>query len=244
MGTIVRDMGTTGRRRTTDAEPATILFGNTRRRVLGWLLGHADETFYLRQIVRQTGSSQGGVQRELEALTRAGLLRRTVQGRQVYFQANRESPIFPELETLFLKTAGVADVLREALAALGDRVIVAFVFGSAARGALRPASDVDLLVVGDLPFEAVVNALGEAQRRLGREVNPTVYPPDEFRTKIRAKHHFLTTVLHEPRVFVIGGPSELVGLGVKRLADSAQNKPKRDLRPARYRRARPRRQRR
>lgn len=227
-----------------DREPGTVLFGRTRRRVLGWLLGHPDEAFYLRQIVRYAGAGQGAVQRELDLLTRAGLIRRTVQGRQVYFQANRESPIFRELQALFLKTAGVADVLREALAPVADRVLAAFVFGSAARGELRADSDIDLLVVGDVPFEGVANALTEAQARLGRDVNPTVYPPEEFRAKIRAEHHFLTTVLGEPRVFVIGGPDELGGLGAKRLADSSPNEPQRNTRSARSRRARPRRQRR
>lgn len=225
-------------------EAATVLFGRTRRRVLGWLLGHPDEAFYLRQIVRQAGVGQGAVQRELDLLTRAGLLRRTVQGRQVYFQANRESPIFPELQALFVKTAGVADVLREALGPVAARVLVAFVFGSAARGELRADSDIDLLVVGDVPFESVANALAEAQERLGRDVNPTVYPPEEFRAKVRAGHHFLTTVLQEPRVLVIGGPDELAGLGTKRLADSSRNEPERNTRPTRRRRARPRRQRR
>lgn len=236
-------MSTTSGPKTPKSEPPTELFGRTRRRVLGWLLGHPGEAYYLRQIVRYAGAGQGAVQRELGVLTRAGLLRRTVQGRQVYFQANRESPIFPELQALFLKTAGVADVLREALAPLADRVAVAFVFGSAARGQLRAASDIDLLVVGDVPFEGVANALAEAQKRLGRDVNPTVYPPDEFRAKIRAGHHFLTAVLREPRVFVIGGPDELGGLGAKRLADNSPNKPERNTRSARSRRARPRRQR-
>jgi predicted nucleotidyltransferase len=212
--------------------------------VLGWLLGHPDEAFYLRQIVRHAGSGQGAVQRELDLLTRAGLLRRSVQGRQVYFQANRESPIFPDLQALFLKTAGLADVLREALAPLTDHVLVAFVFGSAARQQLRADSDIDLLVVGDVPFGRVASALAEAQKRLGRDVNPTVYPPGEFRAKIRGKHHFLTTVLQEPRLFVIGGPDELGGLGAKRLADSPPNEPERDTRSSRSRRPRPRRQRR
>lgn len=225
-------------------EPATVLFGRTRRRVLGWLLGHPNEAFYLRQIVRQAGVGQGAVQRELDLLTRAALLRRTVQGRQVYFRANHESPIFPELQAIFLKTAGVADVLREALRPVAARVLVAFVFGSAARGELRADSDIDLLVVGDLSFESVADALAEAQRRLGRDVNPTVYPPDEFRLKIRAGHHFLTTVLQGPRVFVIGGSDELAGLGAKRLADGSPNEPERNSRSARRRRARPRRQRR
>ncbi|MGH7392937.1 MAG: nucleotidyltransferase domain-containing protein [Candidatus Rokuibacteriota bacterium] len=236
-------MGTIDDAKAGQHQPASVLFGRTRRRVLGWLLGHPDEMFYLRQIVRHAGAGQGAVQRELGLLTRAGLLRRTVQGRQVYFQANRESPIFRELQAVFLKTVGVADVLREALAPIADRVLVAFVFGSAARGELRADSDIDLLVVGDAPFESVAGALAEAQERLGRDVNPTVYPPDEFRTKIGAGHHFLTTVLQGPRVFVIGGPDELGGLGTKRLADSSPNEPERNARSARSRRARPGRQR-
>lgn len=225
-------------RQVPDVDPATLLFGSTRRRVLGWLLGHADEPYYLRQIARHTGTAVGAVQRELELLTSAGLLRRTVQGRQVYFQANREAPIFPELQGLFAKTAGLADVLRDGLASLGEQVVVAFVFGSAARGELRPGSDIDLLVVGDAGFEEVVGALAGAQERLGRDVNPTVYPPMEFGTKLRAGHHFLTTVLKGPRMFIVGGDDELVGLGAKRLADKAPDQPKRDPRSATGRRTR------
>jgi predicted nucleotidyltransferase len=200
---------------------ASVLFGRTRRRLLGWLLGHPDEAFYLRQLVRQTGAAHGAVQRELAALTRAGVLRRTVQGRQVYFQANRESPVFTELQSLLMKTTGAVDVLRKALAPLADRIAAAFVFGSAARGDLRSDSDVDLLVVGDASFEAVTEALAEAQEQLGRDINPTVYPVAEFRRKIRGGHHFLTSVLREPHLFIIGGANELGRLGAKRLADSS-----------------------
>jgi predicted nucleotidyltransferase len=210
--------------------------------VLGWLLGHPDEAFYLRQIVRHAGAGLGAVQRELDSLTRAGLLRRSVRGRQVYFQANPESPLFPDLQAVFMKTAGVADVLREALAPVADRVRVAFVFGSAARGELRAGSDIDLLIVGDVPFESVAHALADAQERLGRDVNPTVYPPREFVTKVRAGQHFLTTILDAPHVFVVGGPDELARLGAKRLADSSPNEPGRSPRSAGGGRARSRRQ--
>jgi DNA-binding transcriptional ArsR family regulator len=86
-------------------DPATLLFGRTRRRVLGWLLGHADEAYYLRELVRHVGGAVGAVQRELEQLTAAGLVRREVRGHQVYFQANRDAAIFPELQGLFAKTA-------------------------------------------------------------------------------------------------------------------------------------------
>jgi predicted nucleotidyltransferase len=186
--------------------------------VLGWLFGHPEERFYLRQIVRESGSAQGAVQRELQKLTEAGILRRTVEGRHVFFQANRESPIFPELHMLLLKTAGIVDVVREALAPLADRIRAAFVFGSAARGELRRDSDVDVLVVGDVLFPVVADALASAQARLGRDVNPTVYPPAEFRKKLRASHHFLTTVLQEPLLFAVGGPDVLARLGAEGVA--------------------------
>ncbi len=193
MSTFVSVVGTTPALQ--NADPAHVLFGSTRRRVLGWLLGHADESYYLREIVRHTGTSVGALQRELEQLTAAGLLRRTVEGRQVYFQANRDAPIFPELQGLFAKTAGLSDLLREGLVSLGTKALVAFVFGSAPRGELRAASDIDLLVIGDATFQDVVRALAKVQTRLGRDINPTVYPPNEFREKLRTRHHFLTTVL-------------------------------------------------
>jgi len=211
-----------GNNEPTNIEPGTVLFGKTRRRVLGLLLGHPDKAFYFRQIVRQTGAAHGAVQRELTTLTRAGLIQRSVQGRQVYFQANRESPIFPELKALFIKTAGVVDVLRESLAPLADRIRVAFVFGSAARGELLANSDIDLFIIGDVPFDAIATALVPPQERLGRDVNPTVYPPAEFREKVCHGHHFVTSILREPHLYVIRGLNELEGLGAERLADSAQ----------------------
>lgn len=216
-----------------------VLFGRTRRGVLGWLYGHPDQAFYLREIIRQTGSAQGAVQRELEALTRGGLLTRTVRGRQVYFQANASSPIYAEVQQILLKTAGLTDVLREALAALVDRIRVALVFGSAARGQLRSQSDIDLLVLGDVTFSEVAHAVARAQERLGRDVNPSVYPPAEFRAKIRSGHHFLTTVLSQPKLFVIGGPNELGRLGAKRVGDGAHAESERDEGPARRRRTGP-----
>jgi predicted nucleotidyltransferase len=213
-------------------DPGALLFGRTRGRVLGWLLGHPDESFYLREIVRNTGSAQGAVQRELHLLTRAGLLRRTVTGRQVYFQAERESPIFPELQQLLLKTAGTADALRESFVPLADRLDIVLIFGSAARGQLQRESDIDLLVVGEVAFADVVGAVGIAQKRLGRDVNPTVYRPTEFRRKLAERHHFLTSVLAEPHVFVIGRRDVLDRLANERLADSASDQPARSSRLA------------
>jgi predicted nucleotidyltransferase len=213
MGTFVPKMGT---KRKSSKSPA--LFGKARSAVLGLLYGHPDESFYLRQIARAVGVGQGAVQRELKALEMTGLLRRTVRGRQVYFQANADSPVFPELERLIVKTTGIANVLRSALAPLADRVQVAFVYGSIARGEPLRASDVDVLIVGDVEFAEVVAALATAQKKVGREVNPSVYGRADFERKVSQRQHFLTALLGEPKIFLIGSQNELDAMAAVRLA--------------------------
>ncbi len=201
--------------------PANILFGKTRRAILSLLFTHADESFYLRQIVRASGCGLGPVQRELRLLTEAEILRRAVSGRQVYFQANPQSPIFPELKSLVAKTAGFSDALRNALSPIASLIKVAFLYGSVARGEEKRASDVDLLVVGEASFSDVVLNLQATQETLGREINPTVYAEAEFRSKVREKHPFLTSVLNGPKIFLIGNDDELGRLAGKRLTRRA-----------------------
>lgn len=195
-----------------------VLFGQTRRAILGLLYGHPDEAYYLRQLARSVGRGLGAVQREVKQLTDAGIIRRTVRGRQVYYQANPECSVFPELKGLVVKTSGAADVLRDALAPLAGRIRVVFIYGSVARLGHKTSSDVDLIVVGDVPFGDVVSALGTAQQTLSREINPTVYSPAEFKSKLKARHHFLTSVLRSEKIFVIGDEHELAKLGRVRLA--------------------------
>jgi predicted nucleotidyltransferase len=209
--------------------------------LLALFLGHPDQPLYLRETVRRAGLAHGAVQRELRRLTEAGVLRRTVQGRQTYYQANRDCPIFPELRGLLLKTTGLADVLRAALRPLAPRVRIAFVYGSLARGEAGAGSDVDLMVIGRVTFASVVAATGPAQGQLGREINPSVYPPDEFRKKLAVGNPFLQNVLNGPKLFVVGDARELAGLAQQRLADAPSAQRAGDRRPARGRRTRPRR---
>lgn len=198
---------------------ASALFGKTRRAVLALIYGNTEKAFYLREIARAAGSGLGAVQREVRRLSDAGILSRTARGREVYYQADPDCPIFAELKSLVIKTAGVADVLRGALSPLSDRISVAFIYGSFARGEQRPGSDVDVLLAGDATFAEVVSALGGAQETLGREINPSVYPPAEFRTKLAAGHHFLRSVMKGSRLFLIGTERELARLAEKRVAD-------------------------
>jgi len=194
------------------------LFSKTRRAVLSLLYSHVDDAYYVRQIVRAAGVGLGAVQRELKQLSDAGIIRRMVRGHQVYYQANPQCPVFAELKNLVVKTVGVGAVLQAALTPLGDRIDVAFIYGSIARSEEHRDSDVDVLVVGKVTFAEIVSSLGEAQKAIGREINPTVYPPAEFRSKLAAGHHFLNAVLKGPVFFLIGGKRELARLAKKPLA--------------------------
>src|SRR5258708_13025057 len=125
------------------------LFGQTRQRILALLFGHPGERFYQRRIIKAAGLGSGTVQRDLERLSRSGVLTRSVEGRQVYFQANRQCTVFAELHGIVRKTFGVAQALKEALASTADRICVAFIFGSVATGPETSMTDIDVFVVRD-----------------------------------------------------------------------------------------------
>ncbi len=185
-----------------------ILFGAYRRQILGLLLLRPDETFYVREIARLTGVSAGSLHRELKLLTDAGLLLRTTVGNQVRYQANIDCPIHAELAGIFRKTAGLADVLRELLAPLQKKITLALVFGSVAQGKARATSDIDLLVVGSAPFAAVVEACHEGTARLGREVNPVVMTKAAFQAKLKQGDRFVSRIVKEPKIILMGEASE------------------------------------
>jgi len=185
------------------------LFGKTRQGVLALLYGRADSSFYTKQILDAVRIGRGTVQRELKNLTDTGIIIRESQGRQVYYRANEKCPIFNELKNIVRKTFGVADVLRQSLVTEAAKVRVAFIFGSIARSADDRRSDIDLMVVGKISFGDVVSLLSPAEEKLGREVNPVVYPVAEFKKKVKEDHHFVKTVLEDEKIFVIGDEDEL-----------------------------------
>lgn len=188
---------------------ASQLLGSTRSAVLGALFLHPETALHVRELARVTGASPGSLHRELRALAELGLLERAEAGRQVYYRANRACPVFEELAGLLRKTSGLADVLREALAPMADRVAAAFVYGSVAAGSEGPRSDVDVMVLGQAGFAAVVAALAPKQDALRREINPTVMTPAEFAKRRKAGDGFVTTLLREPKIWLIGGEHEL-----------------------------------
>jgi len=200
-----------------------LLFGRTRGAVLALLYGRADESFYTREIARQVGASVGAIQRELENLSKVGLILRKSVGNQVFYQANRDMPIFPEMRGLINKTMGIFGILGSALRPLSKQIVAAFVYGSVARKQETAQSDVDLMVVGKVTLDEVLSRLSTVEKGIGRSINPTVYSVAEFKSKFASGNHFLTSVLKGQKVFLLGDEDELRKMGGIRLAKAGSD---------------------
>lgn len=195
-----------------------LLGSKLRAKVLGWLFSHPDERYFVRQLTALLKEDSTNVSRELARLEKTGILVSTTEGRQKYYQANRQSPIFNELHGLMLKTVGVADIIKKALEPRMTDIKLAFIFGSVAKKAENRFSDIDLLVVGDITFGDVVDLISTAEETLSRELNPVVYTLTEFNKRLSENHYFIRDVLSGDKIFVIGDENELKALVGKRLA--------------------------
>lgn len=203
IGIIVPNMGIKRARRQVGLADA--LFTSVQQRVLALLFGQPERRFQSAELIRLARSGTGAVHRQLGRLAEAGLVSVTRTGNQKHYQANRTSPVFAELHGLIIKTVGLAEPLRRALAPLAPRIRTAFIYGSAAKGTDRAGSDVDLMVISDsVRYPDVYQALQPVEVTLARPVNPTVMTLAEWRKKRARSDSFATRVAGQPRLLVIG----------------------------------------
>lgn len=184
--------------------PLDALLPKTRQAILAATLMNPDRWWYMSDLAKHVGRTPSSLQRDLAALAEAGILRRRREGNRAYFQADRDCPLFGELRGILTKTAGLVDVLREALGPLAPRIMIAFVYGPAARGGEPATGDVDLLAVGDVGPADLGPAIRLAAERLHRPVNPMVLTPAEFMEKAKAGDGFLQGALAEEKLLIVG----------------------------------------
>ncbi len=208
-GTIIPEMGTIRTKQSTSAV-ASALFTPVQQRVLGLLFGQPDRRFQSAELIRLARGGTGAVHRQLQRLANAELVSVSHEGNQKYYCARRDSPVFPELHGLIMKTVGIAEPLRAALQPVAEKIQLAFVYGSVAKGKETARSDLDLLIVSDsLTYPDAYEVLQEAERRISRTVNPIVMTPEEWRKKRNAKDSFAKRIATQPKLFVIGDDDAL-----------------------------------
>ena len=189
---------------------ADALFSTVQQRVLAYLFGQPERSFFATELIKLAGGGSGAVQRELARLADSGLVTVSRVGTQKHYQANPKAPIFSELCAIAQKTVGLAEPLRKALKPLAKRISAAFVYGSVAKKQDTAASDIDLMVVsGSLTYAELFAALEDTSERLGRKVNPTVYSPRELAKRVKQGNAFITRVMAQPKVWLVGGESDI-----------------------------------
>jgi predicted nucleotidyltransferase len=188
------------------------LFPEIRSKILAATLGQPEKKWYLTELAAFLQTQASSLQREVDALTKAGILNQWRDGRRVYLRPDTESPVYADLKSLFEKTAGLVPVLQQELEIFGDRIKVAFIYGSIARSEETSGSDIDLMIVGTVGLSDLIPALRRAEHALGRPVNPTVYSAGEFARKAVGLDHFLSKVLQGEKQLVKGNENELEAL--------------------------------
>ena len=188
------------------------LFPRTRQAILSAVLLRPDKWWYLTDLAKHLELSPSSLQRELASLVNGDLLTSRKDGKRVYYKVNQDCPIVEELQTIFVKTSGIADVINSSLRRLGGKIEIAFVYGSVARAEELSTSDVDLMIVGDVGLADLVPGLRRAEKALSREINPTIYSPQEFLRRRKEGDSFINTVLSDRRIFLKGNDSELEAL--------------------------------
>lgn len=190
---------------------AEILSSKIRAEIFSMLFGIDAKPLHVREIERQSGLAIGTVQQELQKLLRLELLQKQKDGNRLYYQPNKAHPLFPEVKNMVLKTAGAVPMLHTALAGQRDIKIV-FAFGSVARGDAKAESDIDLMVIGSIGLRKLSTLLSGVSEKIGREINPFIVSPSEFTKRKTGGDHFISQVLKEPKIFIIGTEHELAAV--------------------------------
>lgn len=205
----------------THEAPLSLLFGSkTRLDLLAWFVMHPGEPFYIRQLAAILGQSPTPVFRELQKLEKLGLVTSETRANAKYFSINEQSPIFPELQSLVLKTVGVGDEIKKGLKNFRE-ILFAFIYGSFAVREAGPQSDIDLLIIGKVPSRELTVTIKKIEMKIKREIQFSIFPPREFQNKIKAKNPFLNEVVNAPKIMLIGSEDEFNRFGKKGLDKAA-----------------------
>jgi predicted nucleotidyltransferase len=188
-----------------------ILSSRVRAEIFRLLFGLNEKELHMREMERQAALSLGTIRQDLQKLVKLDLVQARRDGNRLYYRANTDHPLFPEIRNLVLKTAGLVEVIKSALDREG--IEVAFIFGSLARSKERAESDVDLMVIGTIGLRSLSSRLAGVSEQIGREINPHALSIEEFRRRKQNGNHFLSNVIESPKLFIIGSENDLEAMG-------------------------------
>jgi uncharacterized protein len=196
-----------------------ILSSRTRAEIFKLLFGIKEEEVHIREIERRTQLNDRTIRQELIKLLKLDLVIDRKDSNRVYYRANKINPLYPEIHNLVLKSAGLRDILWDALNC--DGIQIAFVFGSISEGKETSESDVDLFVIGSLGMRKISSLLSGIADKIGREINTHVMTGDEIKKRYSSKDHFIDSVIKTKKLFIIGTEDDLKAVVGKQLVENS-----------------------
>ncbi|MBU1918341.1 ArsR family transcriptional regulator, partial [bacterium] len=131
---------------------------------------------YLREISTEFGDSTNAVRVELNRLVGAKLLKIQKDGRNVYYSANQEHPLYPEINTISRKATGV-DSVCEWISSIGN-MQRAYLSGDYACGI--DSGVIDVVLIGNIDKQAVFDKASVVEKYINRKIRPLILTEEEF----------------------------------------------------------------
>ena len=179
-----------------------------RQDLLTLFFTNPSQKYYLRELQRLLGYSAGSIRRELLKFQKDNLFDTEKVGNLLYYSLNTNHPLFEELSSIVSKTVGVEGRLRKALSSI-KKIKTAFIYGSFAAKSQSPASDIDLMIIGNPNTSTLNEKIAELEKILKREINISLYYFKEYETQKKVRSGFFLELLKNPKIMLIGKEDDL-----------------------------------
>lgn len=176
-----------------------------RQRIILLFIYNPQKLYYINEISRLIKTSSGNAQRELEKLFKSGFLLKEKKANLVYFKLNRTNPLLAEIKGIIDKTIGLEYILKEELNGIKN-INFAFLFGSYVKNDLKPDSDIDLYVIGEISEKELYKKIKKAEEKINKEINYHLSIKEEFRKNI--KKSFFHKEIISKHILIIGDKNE------------------------------------
>lgn len=180
----------------------------TREKILQIFFADIDKKYYARQLEKILGLPVSNIHRELSLLEKTGLFQKEQIGNLIFYSLNKDSALFDEFKNIVFKTIGVEGTLRKELKKI-EGIKCAFIFGSFAKNKEDSASDIDLMIIGDIDEDLLIQKISKIENEISREINYNIFSIADFKKGLAKKEVFLEQIVSEPKIFIIGNENDL-----------------------------------
>jgi len=149
-----------------------LLSSRARAEIFRLLFSGSEKELHIREIQRRSGLNDSTIRQELRKLADFGLVSGRKDSNRIYYSANKNNPLYQDIQNLVIKTSGLVGVFKEPLQ--DERIEIAFMFGSIPKGGMNAGSDVDIMIIGDIGLRNLSGLLSGIPERIGREVQGKV----------------------------------------------------------------------